>query len=326
MIQAKNFQQHLLKIADFTAEKKLALALSGGGDSMALAALLNEFCQKNGIALHLLTVDHGLRSESAAEAKQVGEWVKAWEGCIHKILKWKGEKPLARIQEAAREARYELMIAYCKRHKIDFLFLAHHADDQIETFLFRLAKGSGVDGLAGMPVKQERDGITLVRPCLDYTHEDMLAFCQMSRVSWVEDPSNQSEKYARTRLRNSRKILSTEGLTGERISMLSKRIERMREALNHITDQSWQDALIVAEKNRLELDLKLFRSCPEEIGLRLLQRALTQVGGARKYPASLQKLEEIVSQIRLEKFKAATLANCIIRLKKSRNRIEIIPE
>lgn len=293
---------------------------------MALAALLREFCQKNRIELHLLTVDHGLRAESGAEAKQVREWVKAWDCCIHKILKWQGEKPSARIQEAAREARYALMTAYCKRHKIDHLFLAHHADDQIETFLFRLAKGSGIDGLAGMPEKQERDGVVLVRPCLNYMHEEMLEFCRRNNIPWIEDPSNQSEKYARTRLRNSREVLAKEGLTGERISMLSKRMERMREALNHMADQSWQDAITIAEKKHIEFDARTFQSCPEEIGLRLLQRALSQVGGARKYPASLQKLEEIVSEIRLEKFKAATLANCIIRLKKSRNRIEIIPE
>ncbi|PZP55351.1 MAG: tRNA lysidine(34) synthetase TilS, partial [Micavibrio aeruginosavorus] len=177
IITEKSFEDNLKPIGDFSAEKKLALALSGGGDSMALAYLLSGFCRKNKIELHLLTVDHGLREESAKEAKTIGKWVKIWPDVIHKILKWKGDKPKTRIQEEARKARYELLSSYCTKHKIKYLFLAHHGDDQIETFLFRLAKGSGLDGLSVMPPMQDMKDIILVRPLLNATHEDMIEFC-----------------------------------------------------------------------------------------------------------------------------------------------------
>ena len=326
MISAKDFQNHLSSIADFPAEKKLAVALSGGGDSMALGFLMSRYCKKNKIELHLLTVDHGLRPEAFKEAKQVSIWVKDWPGCVHKILRWKGEKPKARIQEAARDARYALMEEYCKKNKIAFLFLAHHAEDQAETFLFRLAKGSGIDGLSVMPVRQDRGGIQLIRPCLEWKHHDLLAVCNKNKISWIEDPSNNSEKYARVRLRQSKAILEQEGLTLERILALAKRLERARNALDQMADKAWENAIVVAEPRRIELRADQLKSNPEEIVLRLLQRALQQIAIKKKYPPSLQRLEEITHSLLKGNFNAATLANCVIRLKKARNLIEIIPE
>lgn len=326
MISAAEFQNHLVSIADFTAEPKLAVALSGGADSMALAHLMKGFCKKKKIELHLLTVDHGLRPESRKEAKQVADWVKNWPGSLHKILTWRGEKPKTRIQEAARNARYELMAAYCKKQKIRHLFLAHHADDQVETFLFRLAKGSGLDGLSVMSETQERNGLFLIRPCLKWSHRDLVAVCKKNKIPWVDDPSNDSIKYARVRLRQSRKILEQEGLTSMRIVTLAKRIERTRKALEQISEEAWKQSVLNHGSDRIEFDASLFLSYPKEISLRLLQHALEELNRNKKYPASLQKLEEITDALYGGVFKAATLGSCVIRLKKARNRIEILPE
>ena len=133
--------------------KHIAVAVSGGGDSMALCLLLKEWCTTQGVNLTALTVDHGLRVDSRTEAEQVSRWM--MEASIsHHILSWAGEKPTTNIQDEARKARYQLMGKWCAQNNIAHLCLAHHQDDQAETFLLRLFRGSGVDGLCAMEKKQ----------------------------------------------------------------------------------------------------------------------------------------------------------------------------
>jgi len=326
VISSKQFSDILNAISDFTSEKKMAVAVSGGGDSMALAFLLSKFCAKYKIELHILTVDHGLRKEAAAEAKQVALAVKRWENVVHKTLKWTGDKPKTRIQEEARKARYALMGDYCRKQRINYLLLGHHGGDQIETFLFRLAKGSGIDGLAVMPVLQETGEVTLVRPLLGFPHEDLIAICRKNKIDWIEDPSNEADKYARVRLRQSRDILEAEGLTASRILTLAMRMERAREALEKIAAQGWNETVRESVKG-VNFDLKIFWAQPEEIGLRLLQRALAETGKKRTYPPSLQILEKITREIYTKpEFRAATLGGCVIRVSRRRNLVEIRPE
>jgi tRNA(Ile)-lysidine synthase len=155
-----------------------AVAVSGGPDSMTLAKLLSSWATQNNKTIHALTVDHGLRAESADEAAQVAAWLKNWPNTRHSVLKWEGDKPQNRIQEEARNARYRLMTDYCAGQGISSLFLAHHQDDQAETFLLRLAMGSGLDGLAAMrAVHKTGAGLILLRPFLTLPKERLLATC-----------------------------------------------------------------------------------------------------------------------------------------------------
>lgn len=325
-VNQKSFSDILKTLGNFQCEKKLAVALSGGGDSMALAYLLSGFCKKHKINLHILTVDHGLRSESKKEAKQVSEWIKNWPA-IHKILTWTGEKPKTRIQEEARKARYFLMSDYCQKSKIKYLFLAHHGDDQMETFLFRLAKGSGIDGLSVMLPLQGISGVTLVRPLLNFSHEDLISVCKKQKLNWVEDPSNEVDKYARVRLRQAKNVLKREGLTSERILTLSKRLMRARNALEQVTDIAFETCTLKVGSKCIEMGLDQFLKQPKEIGLRLLQKCLNQIGKKKSYPASLQILEKITDDIYdSAAFRAATLGGCVIRRLKRRNILEISTE
>ena len=170
----------------------VAVGVSGGPDSMALAWLLSQISKTNpgSPPIHALTVDHGLRTESAAEAAQVGVWVSGWPGLTHHVLRWE-QGADTRIQEEARRARYDLMAEYCRARDIRHLFLAHHMDDQAETVLFRLAKGSGLDGLAGMKPWQERGDIVLLRPLLEIPKERLLETCASESIPFVKDPSNE---------------------------------------------------------------------------------------------------------------------------------------
>ena len=325
-ITQKAFQETLSRIGNFDTEKKIAVAVSGGGDSMALAFLLSRFCADKNITLHVLSVDHALRAESANEARKVGRIVTSWPTTKHKILTWQTTaKPKTRIQEEARAARYALMAEYCAAQKIKYLFLAHHGDDQVETFLFRLAKGSGIDGLSVMPDMQERDGIILVRPLLDATHEDLIDTCRKNNIEWIEDPSNGMEKYARVRLRNARDTLAAEGLTHSRILTLAKRMARASDALDKYAAIAWEKADV--RDGGAFIPLEYFLSLDTETALRILQRALSAFGKKKAYGPSLQQLENIVQDIYVNKnFRAATLGGCIIRVSRRRKAVEITPE
>jgi tRNA(Ile)-lysidine synthase len=225
-------------LVNFKSETDIAIALSGGGDSMALTHLLSLWTQKHNINLHILHVDHGLRIESKKEAQQIQTWLKNISHSQFKILTWKHSTiPTKKIQELAREARYELMANYCAKAKVNYLFIAHHADDQMETILFRLIKSSGIDGMAGMKILQPyTNSLTLVRPLLSYTHDDLIQYCQKEKLNWIEDSSNRSDQFSRVRLRQSKDILAAEGLTAERLLLFSVRCARAKQALNYYAD------------------------------------------------------------------------------------------
>ena len=312
------FALRLLAFPVPDSETDIAVAVSGGGDSMALAWLLSRWAKKNGKTLHALTVDHGLRPEAAAEAKQVGGWMEAL-GIIHKTLRWKGAKPVSRIQEAARDARYKLMAGYCREHGIRSLFLAHHANDQAETILFRLAKGSGLDGLTGIAATQEYSpDLTLCRPLLEVTHQQLLKTCRAAKIDWVEDKSNVSDRYARVRLRQSMSVLEGEGLSLKRILSLGKRLDRARKALDQVTDSAWESSALNSNSKQIVFNYKSLLGYPEEVVLRCIMRAIQTFRVGRAYPPSLENLETLVSALVSSRgqFKAATLGGCLIRLQK----------
>ena len=193
---------------------KIALAISGGGDSMALALCVKRWAQRPCIAF---IVDHGLRAESATEATLVKSRLEQI-GIQTEILRWEHAPLAGRVHEKARTARYNLLTEACRRHGADDLLIAHHRDDQAETILMRLSKGSGVEGLAGMAAQSVRDGIRFLRPFLSVPKTRLIATCETENIPFVTDPSNKSEKYARGRLRNIMPLLATEGMTTESLA------------------------------------------------------------------------------------------------------------
>lgn len=320
----RNFQNDLTGPA-------IAVALSGGGDSTALTWLLAQWAHRSGKILHALTVDHGLRPEAAREARQVAEWVLPWKdkwGLHHEILVWDGPKPETGLQEAAREARYRLMAEYCHRHGIRVLFLAHHTDDQAETLLFRLAKGSGLDGLAGMAERQDACGMVLLRPLLDRSHHDLLETCRTHNLNWIEDKSNVSDRYFRGRIRQGIHFLEAEGLSATRLSKLAARLRRARSALDYYTDLAWKNCIAEKEINRIVFSFDQFQSCPDDIRIRLLSRAIGSFRPDQAYPVRLEDVESLATRLtpRDGSFKAATLGGCLIRLEGKNARLSIQPE
>ena len=305
----------------FSAQKKIAVAVSGGGDSLALTLLLSAWAKTHNIKLHALTVDHGLRPESASEAKTVSKIVKPF-GITHKILKWEGDKPTTKIQESARDARYQLMADYCTHQKIKYLFVAHHGQDQMETILFRMAKGTGLDGLAGMqPVHILDNGLTLLRPLLSVSHSQLLETLKSHHIDWIEDPSNQNDRYARVRIRNVIDVLEKEGLSPQRIASLSRRVTSSIDIINYLIEKEYQSLILYKDTERIEINYNGFLALPLEGKIRILKLVIRDLRPNHQYASRLEDIERLAEKMN-QNFKGATLGKCLFKIKKGNLIIE----
>jgi tRNA(Ile)-lysidine synthase len=281
----------------------LILAVSGGPDSTALMWLAARWRDqlKKAPKLIAVTIDHGLRKGSAREARAVARLAKTLN-VEHVTLRWTGRKPTTGIQEAARNARYRLLSEEAHRQNARHILTAHTLDDQAETVLFRMARGSGVGGLAGMrpldgvPVKDAK-AAHLVRPLLGVPKARLIATLKAPRVPYATDPSNADPRFTRPRLRTLMPLLATEGLTAERLSRLASRTQRIEEALFVALDAA-QIALCPPpwpEGAPLSADAEAFLGLPTEIGMRLLSRMITHVG--RQGAPELGQLEVLHSEL-----------------------------
>lgn len=291
----------------------IALAVSGGADSRALMRLFAEWRRHRAPSLPVvvLTVDHGLRAESANEARQVSAWA-ADEELPHETLRWSEAAPAGNIQAAAREARYRLLLQACRRHGLDHLLTAHHLDDQAETFLLRLARGSGVDGLSGMSPSVWRGEVLHVRPLLDVPKARLVATLRAIGQAWIEDPSNASTRFARPRMRALMPTLAAEGLDAERLAATGRSLLRARRALEASARELQDRAAEMHRAGFAMLDVAPLAGAEEEIGLRALGRILMSVGGAA-LPPRLERLERLYAELRDPAFSGATLAGCELR-------------
>jgi tRNA(Ile)-lysidine synthase len=195
------FAASMARLGPFERAPHIAVGVSGGPDSMALALLLAEWAHSRNGRLDALTVDHRLRRESTAEAEQVGRWLAPLPGVSHRILPWSDPKPGTGIQAAARDARYRLLAEYCRDRAILHLCVAHHRDDQHETHRLRAGHGSGAIGLAGMSAVRPLDGVRLLRPLLGIAKAELLALLEARGQDWISDPSNGNPAFERVRLR-----------------------------------------------------------------------------------------------------------------------------
>ena len=287
----------------FALAPALVLAVSGGPDSTALLWLAARWRDRltRPPRLIAVTVDHGLRQESAREALVVKRLARRLK-VEHHTLPWTGRKPKTAIQEAARHARYRLLAELARRKGASHVMTAHTLDDQAETVLFRLARGSGVGGLAAMrridvvPVP-EAGGVRLVRPLLAVAKARLIGTLDSAGVAYAVDPSNTDPRFARPRLRALLPALAAEGLTAERLARLAARAERVEATLARVLDAA-RRALAPAPwraKGPVAADRARFFDLPQEIGLRLMGQMVDFVGN--EGPAELGKLEALYAQL-----------------------------
>jgi len=281
-----------LKALENIPVRKIAVAVSGGADSLCLTHLAQEWAKARGIQLTALTVNHGLRKNAAQEAKSVARHMRSI-GIKHHILDWKGEKPTTRIEEKAREARYALLCDFCQRKKIPVLLLAHHRGDNIETFFLRLAKASGLTGLAGMHPFKKREDILLVRPLLDVSKEQIIQFLTHNQIHWIEDPMNQNPMFERVYWRKQWPALEKMGLNPDYLQRTLTRLRRADIALQQMTNSAFQHLVHLDNQGFAQIPLPAFDQLPDEIQIRLLLQLIPLIGGSDK-PISLEKLEFIL--------------------------------
>ncbi|MGR7995674.1 MULTISPECIES: tRNA lysidine(34) synthetase TilS [unclassified Xanthobacter] len=281
--------------AGFLDFPRLVIAVSGGPDSTALLWLAARWRAGRGDGPELIavTVDHALRPDSAAEAQGVGALC-ARLGIAHRILVWTGEKPRQGLQAAARDARYGLLGEAAAAFAASAVALAHTRDDQAETVLFRLGRGSGLTGLAAMRPRVARGGLTLLRPLLDVPKARLVATLEAAGVPFVRDPANTNPRFARARLRQLAPRLAEEGLDARRLAQLAARVARADAALEAATDAA--APLCTPQGEAIALNAAALASLPEEVALRLLGRVLARIG--TEGPVELGKLEQLHDALR----------------------------
>ncbi len=284
--------------ADLAPAPALVLAVSGGPDSTALLVLAARWraALRRGPALLAVTVDHGLRPESAREAKAVAR-LAGRLGVTHRTLRWTGTKPATGLPQAARAARYRLLAAAARKAGAPFILTAHTLDDQAETVLMRLLRGSGPAGLCAMARATPLGDVTLLRPLMDIPKRRLVATLEQQGVGFADDPSNRDPRFTRARLRSLMPSLAQEGLDAPRLAVLARRLRRSEAAIEAIVDAA-ADRLFPTgwpAGRPIALDAGALRVLPSEVRLRLIGRAIASTGD--EGPIELRKLEDLVAAL-----------------------------
>jgi tRNA(Ile)-lysidine synthase len=335
--------------ADWKAAPAIILAVSGGPDSIALMWLAARWrgAQKRGPRLVAVTVDHGLRPEAAREARDVKRLARSLD-LPHRTLRWTGPKPRSGLPAAARDARYRLLAKAARANGATHILTAHTRDDQAETLLMRMARGSGLAGLSAMARQSEREGVMLARPFLQIPKSRLLATLAGAKLGFAVDPGNSDARFTRPRFRALMPALASEGCDSRNLARLASRLARANAALELLVDGAER---FLALKDRAaahpgfdakssdarsfdarSFDAKAFAALSEEIRVRLLLRIIDSVG--HEGPAELGKVEALLSaldragaenaakgRIRLKQ----TLSGALVSLTEDRIRIEPAP-
>ncbi len=294
------FAKAMAAFAPFETTPTLAVAVSGGRDSLALALLAQNWVGPLGGKLVVLTVDHALRAASAQEAAQVKSWMME-RGIEHYTLVWEGEKPSSALQEQARKARYRLLEGWCRTHKVLHLLLGHHLDDQNETYILRKNKGSGPDGLASMASVTETRYPRLLRPLLGVGREQITVTLEAFSQEWINDPSNEDVRFERVRIRK-----TDERNIGDIGALQLSRRNREKELSHKLAKSTFLHPLGFAQVDMSRLD-----GDDENV----LSQVILSVGGGTYRPkkeALARLYKEIISA--QDKF-TATLGNCVVSIK-----------
>jgi tRNA(Ile)-lysidine synthase len=308
----------------FETAPRVAVGVSGGADSMALTLLLEAWLRARDGRLYAFTVDHGLRRGSNEEAALVSQRLRA-RGVQHEVLMWRGASGGAgevdhrggNLQKLAREARYNLLEDACRERGILHLALAHHRDDQAETLMLRLARGSGLDGLAAMPSVTNTPDLRILRPLLDVPKAALEATCRERKVDWIEDPSNASDAFARVRMRGALRALAGEGLSAERLAATALHLGRARQALEQQVDICLARSASLHPAGFLWLEPEPLRAAPAEVGLRALSRLLRTAGGS-DYGPRFENLERLYGELLKGLSRSRTLGGCRILPRRAR--------
>ena len=293
----------------FVKRNTFLVAVSGGPDSLALSALSQAYLIEKKTKVFFVLVDHGIRKNSSKEAQNVKNLLKK-SGINLTILKNK-KKINKNIQSHAREIRYKLLLSFCKKYKIKFIMTGHHRDDQIETFLIRLSRGSGIQGLSSMcKISSLSKTTKLFRPLLDEKKEDLISLAKHYFGKIFKDPSNTNQKYLRTKIRNLIKQFKKSGIKPDRIINSINNLASTRDTLNFYI-QRIEKNCIIKKNNTISINLKIFLLENSEIQLKIFSNCIKKVS-KNYYPPRAKKVLNLLNRIQSNKNLKATLGGCTI--------------
>ena len=302
-------------LGPFEPSPRIAIAVSGGPDSLALCLLADRWTRARRGAAFGLTVDHRLRPESGAEAAQVRRWLAA-RGIAHRTLRWPGARPVTRLQEQARAARLALLAGWCRRAGILHLLLGHQREDQAETVLQRFVRGSGIDGLAAMApcrlaMEPAGGGVRLLRPLLSVSRDALVVTLARWDQPWIDDPTNRDARHDRPRLAAALARLGSEGLSASRLASAAARAAGDRSALDELCTDLMASCALPSPAGFVLLDLSVLRRAPPALAVRALGCVVSAVSGS-DYPPRRERLDRLARRLLGDGTKATTLGGCRI--------------
>ncbi len=313
------FSQEINEKFTFEQSPKIALGVSGGPDSLALAILTKQWLDKIGGSLQCLIVNHNLRPEAKPESLYTAKILEKYH-IKHHIIEWEGTKKMSNLQNQAREARRNLLTKWCKTNKYKYLFLAHNQDDVVETFFMRLFRGSGLQGLSSIPHLSTYNNITIVRPLLDFKKTELELFLTKQNIKWIKDPSNHDNKFLRSKIRKLLKSTLLEeiipyDLMLDRCFTGIESIKRNNNIIEHSKNDIMSNIVSTYPEGYLTIKLDTFLDLPDEIALNILASCLINISGKHCYRPRFASLKILYNKIVLQHNKASTLWNCEIKIR-----------
>jgi tRNA(Ile)-lysidine synthase len=300
-------------LGPFERPPSIAVAVSGGSDSLGLGLLLAGWVRQQGGRLHVLSVDHGLRPEAAGECAWVAAIFAAIPDCSAHVLRWHGDKPARGLQAAARAARYALLTDWCRANSVLHLAVAHTAEDQAETIAMRRAHGSGPAGLAGMAAVRAENGVRLLRPLLAVSRTEIRDWLRARGQSWIEDPSNELARFERVRIR--------QGLTATDMPALldqARRAGLARDRLERAAARLLAEAGQAHDGGYLSIAFPRLLEAEPDLRAIILRWIMLGVSGA-DYPPDLAALTDLLGAPGgTEPPGGRTLGGCLVQALQSR--------
>jgi tRNA(Ile)-lysidine synthase len=299
-----NFKNKL----NFLNKKNYLVAVSGGPDSLALVALTKAYAYNKKVKFHYVLVDHNIRKKSNREATKVKELLKKKQINLRIFL---NKKKISRnIQAEARNTRYEILLNYCKKNKINILLTAHNLEDQVETFFIRLSRGSGLKGLSAMKsIRKINNKTSLYRPLLDVKKKFLIKISKNIFGKYFNDPSNKNIKYLRTKVRNLRRPLESSGIKYEQIFKSIQNLSSSEETLQNYMGKIFKK-LITIKKNQIFINYKKYKILNNDIKIALINHSVKKLKN-NYYDLRSKKVIYLINALNKKVFKKATLGGCI---------------
>ena len=292
-------------------DKDFIVAVSGGPDSLALSFLAKIYSIKKKLNVKYYIVNHNLRNNSTEEAKNVKKQLKNFYINLS-ILSWHGIKPKKNIQSIARNNRYKLLINNAKKLNINNILLGHHLEDLLENFFIRILRGSGLKGLVSLDQKTQFKKINLIRPLLNFSKKDLIYVSKYIFGSFVNDPSNEEEKFKRVKIRNLLKQLESEGLDKNKLILTIKNLKIANENIKFYTQSNLEFNTYFSKKKDSVILKENFFNNSEEVVFRSLTEII-KIIGKKYYPVRGKKIARIIHSISNKSFLKLTLGGCLIK-------------